>query len=159
MDSEIKKTLHRLDEDIEEGERLLEDTEKCLEKYPQSNEVHTNYIALKHIISELKSRREELLEVDYDIRITEKIRELFNYTQHERFMGGKLKYVQVSPDNNYILVESEFRMGANMMQTLMAMTDSKIILGTENNNVLVFKRNKKHESDLDCKKNDRWIEK
>lgn len=70
-------------------------------------------------------------------KLEENITEIFNHTKNELGMGGELKHIQYT--NDLFLVESEHRMDSNMMHTIMKHTNSTILLGNSENNVLVFK--------------------
>lgn len=74
---------------------------------------------------------------------TEKLKKtitgIFKHTKDELGMGGGLKFIQCTDNMDFFLVESEHRMDANMMHTIMKYTNSTLLLGNSENNVLVFK--------------------
>lgn len=73
-------------------------------------------------------------------RIIEKeVVEIFNHTKDELGMGGGLKFIQCTDNMDFFIVESERRMDINMMHTIMEHTNSTILLGNSENNVLVFR--------------------
>ena len=71
-------------------------------------------------------------------KYTNKVKEVFEHTSKELFMGGELRQVEHITDNT-IFIESERRMDANMMATLRKQLNGHIICGSWEGNVLIIK--------------------
>ena len=68
----------------------------------------------------------------------QKVEAVFKNTEKEKFMGGRLAdCMMLTPD--IIGVCSETRMDANMMHTLMAVLDARVIFANGNGDCLIFK--------------------
>ena len=68
----------------------------------------------------------------------DKVREVFEHTKDEPFMGGELRQVKAISDD-VLFINSERRMDANMMATLRKHLDGRIICGAWENNILIIK--------------------
>lgn len=141
-EKKITEKIHRLSRDekmrfntIEEYDNEIRDIESKLAKFrkyvdnnPDNLGTQTNYKVLEDILYELKTAK-----------LRKIITEIFNHTKDELGMGGGLKSIQCTDNMDFFIIETEYRMDANMMHTIMKYTNSTILLGNSENNVLVFR--------------------
>lgn len=127
--NQAKKSMKPLNDIISSvvDEEYNEDFINEMKNIEQEKSIHLNNLE-DIIMSE---------EYEKHTNIKNKIVEIFIHTENELGMGGKLKFVQCT--NDFFLVESEHRMDSNMMHTIMKHTNSTILLGNSENNVLVFR--------------------
>lgn len=116
---------------IKDIENNLAELRKFIDNNPEDIGAKTNYRSLEQILYELKLGK-----------LKKTLTEIFKHTKNELGMGGDLKFIQWTDNMDFFLVESEHRMDSNMMHTIMNHTNSTVLLGNSENNILVFRMKK-----------------
>ena len=99
----------------------------------------------KQLLSCIEELEKKIEKLESNKKYEDIVRDIFEETEKEMFMGGKLISIYSITDD-ILFINSERRMDANMMATLQKHLNGKILHGSLNGDVLIILCGVRHHS-------------